>query len=194
MDSMNPLCVELPVCAPKTATQRYLSEKSKSHPGFSWTAIANGLFLDWCLEEGIILDLARHKATLYNGGGVRFSATLLADIVRAVVGVVVNLDGTRDRVVYVQSACVSQDRLIQFAKEKDGVEWDVRVKDTEEVRRESFKALEKGAADAAMLGFSIVGCLDPAYGCDFSGHLDNDLLGVKELSDAELRGLVESFL
>lgn len=194
MDSMNPLCVELPVCAPKTATQRYLNEKIKSHPGFSWTAIANGLFLDWCLEEGIILDLKAHKATLYNGGEVRFSATLLADIARAVVGVVGNLDGTRDRVVYVQSACVSQNRLIQFAKEKDGVEWDVRVKDTEGVRRESFKELEKGAADAAMLGFSIVGCLDPAYGCDFSGHLDNDLLGVKELSDAELRGLVESFL
>lgn len=196
MDSMNPLCVQLPVCAAKEMTQRYLTEKTKTHPGFSWTAVANGLFLDWCLEEGILLDLKAHKATLYNGGEVSFSVTLLRDIARAVVGVLENLEGTRDRVVYVHSACVTQNKLIGYAKERDGVEWDVRVKDTEEIRREGLEELEKDEPDvgAAMLGFSIVGCFDAAYGCDFSGHLDNDLLGVKELSDAELRGVVESFM
>lgn len=196
MDSVNPLCVELPVCAPKAATQRYLTERTKTHPGFSWTAIANGLFLDWCLEEGLIVDLKEHSATLYNGGEVVFSATLLRDIARAVVGVVENLDRTKDRVVYVQSACVTQGRLIRYAREKDGVEWDVRVKDTEEVRLEGLEELKKEKPDAAaaMLGFSLVGCLDPAYGCDFSDRLDNDLLGVKELGDMELRELVESFL
>lgn len=58
MDSANHLCVQLPVCAPKAATQRYLQEKLESHPGFTWTAIANGLFLDWGLQSGLILNLA----------------------------------------------------------------------------------------------------------------------------------------
>ncbi|KAL4787731.1 hypothetical protein BJX76DRAFT_369021 [Aspergillus varians] len=197
MDSLNPLSVELPVCAPKAATQRYLSDKSMTTPGFSWTGIANGLFLDWCLKEGVILDLEKHTATLYNGGDVPFSATLLKDVAKAVVGVLEHLDETRDRVVYVHSARVTQNRLIQYAKEKDGKEWDVVVKGTEEVKREGLEELAKGGAadvDAAMLGFCIVGSWDTEYGCDFSGHLDNALLGVKQLSDAELRAVVGSFL
>ncbi|KAI9839136.1 MAG: hypothetical protein M1819_003129 [Sarea resinae] len=197
MDSRNPLCVQLPVCVPKVATQRYLLEKSNANPGFTYTSIANGLFLDWCLKEGIILNLAQHTATLYNGGDVPFSATIQADIAKAVVGIIEHQAETANRIVYIHSALVTQNRLIQYAKDKDGREWDTVVKDTEEVRQESLAELAKGPEgdiDAAMLGFSICGCLDTDYGCDFSRHLDNELLGVKELSEAELRALVERLL
>ena len=194
MDSRNPLCVQLPVCVPKAATQKYLLEKSSSNPGFTYTAIANGLFLDWCLEQGIILNLAQHTATLYDGGDVPFSATLLTDITKAVLGIIEHQTETANRVVYIQSALVTQNRLLQYAKDKDGKEWDIVVKDTEEVKQESFAELAKGDVDAAMLGFSIVGCSNVDYGCDFSKHLDNDLLGVKELGEDELRALVESLL
>ncbi|KAI1397670.1 oxidoreductase CipA-like protein [Hypoxylon fuscum] len=194
MDSQNPLCVQLPVCAPKAATQRYLLEKSNANPGFTYTSIANGLFLDWCLEKGIILNIAQHTATLYNGGDVPFSATLLADIAKTALGVIAHQAETANRVVYVHSAVVTQKQLIQYAKDKDGREWDTVVKDTEEVKQESFAELAKGDVHSAMLGFSICGCLNTDYGCDYSSHLDNELLGVAEMSDDELRALVESFL
>ncbi|KAL4948212.1 hypothetical protein BDW69DRAFT_176950 [Aspergillus filifer] len=197
MDSINPLARALPVCAPKAATQAYLAEKAGSNEGFSWTGIANGLFLDWCLGAGIILDFRTRSATLYNGGDVRFSATLLSDVARAVVGVIDCLDETRNRVVYVQSAAVTQKQLLGYAKGRDGKDWDVTVKSTEEVRQESLDELAKGEKadiDGAMLGFCIVGSWDPKYGCDFSGHLDNDLLGVRELTEAELRRVVGGFM
>ncbi|KJJ31203.1 hypothetical protein AFLA70_544g000870 [Aspergillus flavus AF70] len=197
MDSLNPLSVQLPVCAPKAATQKYLLDKSNHHPEFTFTSIANGLFLDWCLETGIILDLKQHTATLYNGGGVPFSATKLADVAKGVLGVIEHQVETANRVVYIHSALVTQNRLIQYAKDKDGKAWETVVKDTEDVRKESLAELAKGDradVDTAMLGFSIVGCGDSNYGCDFSGHLDNGLLGVKEMSEVELRMLVESYL
>ncbi|RYP75072.1 hypothetical protein DL770_007483 [Monosporascus sp. CRB-9-2] len=197
MDSQNPLSAQLPVCAPKAATRRYLLEKSNSNPGFTYTSIANGLFLDWCLKAGIILNLAQHTATLYNGGDVPFSATILADVAKAVLGVIAHQDETANRVVYIHSALVTQNRLIQYAKDKDGREWDTVVKDTEEVRQESLAELTKGPqgdVDAAMLGFCICGSFHADYGCDFSSHLDNELLGVTVLSEVELRVLVESFL
>ncbi|KAK7755325.1 hypothetical protein SLS62_002551 [Diatrype stigma] len=197
MDSLNPLAAQLPVCAPKAATQRYLQEKSAAHPDFTYTGIANGLFLDWCLEVGIILNPAKHTATLYNGGDVPFSTTLLADIARAVLGVIARQSETANRIVYVHSALVTQNRLIQYAREKDGKEWDTVIKSTEEVRAESLAELAKGAhgdVEAAMLGFSICACFDPNYGCDFSDHLDNELLGVTELGEAELRVLMGGFL
>ncbi len=197
VDSRNALCVQLPMCAPKAATQRYLEEKSRAHPGFTYTAVANGLFLDWCLREGIILDVPRRAATLYNGGDVPFSATALADVARAVLGVIAHQAETANRVVYVHSALVTQNQLIRYAKEKDGREWHTVFKDTEELRRESLAELAKGDEgdiDAAMLGFCICGSWKTEYGCDFSDHLDNELLGVKVWSEAEVRALVESLL
>lgn len=197
MDSQNPLCMKLPVCAPKVDTQRYLQKKSASTPGFTYTSIANGLFLDWCLATGIILNPAQHTATLYNGGDVIFSATTLADIAKAVIGVIEHLEETANRVVYIHSAAVTQKQLIQYAEDKDGKNWNTVVKSTEEVRRESFIELGKGPrgdVNAAMLGFSICACWDSNYGCNFSGHLDNDLLGMEEMSESQLRALVTSFL
>ncbi|KAH7077928.1 oxidoreductase CipA-like protein [Paraphoma chrysanthemicola] len=191
MDSQNPLAMQLPVCAMKVSTQTYLREQSRLHKDFTWTAIANGLFLDWGIEMGFIVDAKKHTATLYNGGDVPFSATTLTDIAKAVVGVVSNLSATADRVVYVHSACVTQNQLIQYVKDKDGKAWDVEVKSTETVKQESFVELEKGDVDAAMLGFSVVGMFDEKCGCNFEGKLDNGILGVKVLSTDEVRKVVE---
>ncbi|KAF2708414.1 oxidoreductase CipA-like protein [Pleomassaria siparia CBS 279.74] len=204
MDSQNPLAAQLPVCAPKVATQSYLLDKSMvsnyddNKEGFTYTAIANGMFLDWGLKMGILVDLKRHTATLYNGGHVPFSATTLADVAKAVLGVIQHREQTENRVVYVQSALVTQNQLLRYARDKDGVEWETVSKSTEEIRKESLDELEKGpeAADveAAMLGFCICGMWDVEYGCDFSAHLDNGLLGVEGLGEDGVRNLVESFL
>lgn len=45
-----------------------------------------------------------------------------------------------------------------------------------------------------MDGFCKVATWDPAYGGDFSAHLDNDLLGLKALDEAGVRAVVESLL
>ncbi|WYZ37211.1 hypothetical protein EsH8_II_000717 [Colletotrichum jinshuiense] len=197
MDSGNDLCAQLPVCAPKVAVQKYLMQKFESHPGFTFTAIANGLFLDWGLKMGLILDMKQHTATLYNGGNVPFSVTNLADVAAAVVSVICHQPQTANRIVYVHSALVTQNKLIQYAKDFDKKEWTTSFKDTEELRKESLMELAKGAqadVDSAMLGFCLCGSLCVDYGCNLSGHLDNDLLGIKELDEDELRALIISLL
>ncbi|KAF9880713.1 hypothetical protein CkaCkLH20_01755 [Colletotrichum karsti] len=197
MDSANPLCAQLPVCAPKVAVQEYLLKKSRENPAFTFTAIANGLFLDWGLQNGLIIDLKDHTAILYNGGDVPFSATTLADVATAVLGVIRNRSQTANRVVYIHSALVTQNQLIEYAKDVDGMDWSTSVKDTEELRRECLAELAKGSdadVDAAMLGFCFCGSLSRDYGCDFSSKLDNTLLGVKGMSDGDLRSMMVGYL
>ncbi|TVY57476.1 Isoflavone reductase IRL-like protein [Lachnellula cervina] len=172
MDSRNPLCVELPVCEPKVATQKHLQEKANSNLGFSYTGIANGLFLDWGLKVGFILNPASHSATLYNGGDVPFSTTTLADIAKAILGIIGNLEETANRIVYVQSAVTTQNTLIRIKMAKS----------------------TQGNVQAAMDGFCVCASWNTEYGCDFSSHLDNDLLGVKMMGEDELRELVGTFL
>lgn len=197
MDSRNHLCVVLPVCMPKVDTQRYLQEKSNSNPGFSYTGNANGLFLDWGLKVGFILNPESHTETLYNGGDVSFSTTTLADVAKAILGVIKNKDRTANPILYVHSVVTTQNKLIQYAKEKVSKEWHMLIKDTEEMRRESLAELAKGTnvnINAAMHGFCICASWKSEYGCDFSSHLDNDLLGVQTMNEDDLRPLVESFL
>jgi hypothetical protein len=197
MDSQNPLAMQLPVCVMKTETQQHLREQSSANPDFTWTAIANGLFLDWGLKVGFIIDPAKHSATLYNGGDIPFSATTLADIAKAVLGVIRNQNETANRVIYIHSALVTQSQLIQYAKDQDGKDWDIIVTNTETVKQDSFRELEKkeGAdVDAAMLGFAITAMFDTDYGCYFSGRLDNDVVGVSEIGENGVRKVVESYV
>jgi uncharacterized protein YbjT (DUF2867 family) len=197
MDSRNPLCAVLPVCAPKVETQKYLQEKATSNPEFSWTGIANGLFLDWGLKVDFILSPAKHAAVLYNGGDIPFSTTTLADVAKAILGVIKNQEQTANRLIYIHSALVTQNKLIQYAKENDGKAWQITTKNTEEIRQESLLELAKGtqeSTNAAMDGFCICASWNSDYGCDFSSHLDNDLVGVKLMAEDEVRALVGSLL
>jgi nucleoside-diphosphate-sugar epimerase len=197
MDSQNPLAMQLPVCMLKVATQNYLHEKARTHPHFSWTGVASGMFLDWGIEKGILINPTNHTATLYDGGDVPFSATTLADIAKAVIGVIEKLDETENRLIYIHSALVTQNQLVGYIKDKDGKEWTVVRKETETVKQESFRELEKDdgvSVESAMLGFSITGMFDAEYGCDFSGRLDNDVMGLKRMDEAEVRKMVEQYV
>jgi nucleoside-diphosphate-sugar epimerase len=194
MNSLDPLCARLPVCVPKVTTQRYLQEKSRANRSFSWTGIANGVFLDWGMKVGFIVNPHQHTATLYNGGNIPFSATKLTDVAKAVLAVIDKQEQTANRLLYIQSTVITQNQLIEYAKNVDGKEWQTREKSTEEVRKESYIALDRGDTMTAMDGFCVTASWDTDYGCDFSSHLDNELLGVKMLDEAELRLLVESFL
>ncbi|KAL6247335.1 hypothetical protein RBB50_005681 [Rhinocladiella similis] len=194
MDSRNALCQQLPVCEPKVATQRYLEHKVSEHPGFTWTGIANGLFLDWGMQVGFIANLAQHTATLYNGGDISFSTTTLSDVATAISGVIQNQELTANRLLYVHSTATTQNKLIQYAKEKDHKDWALEIKDTNEVMQESLAELQKGNLQSAMDGFCVAASWNPAYGCDFSSHLDNELLGIKALDDTGLREIVEKLL
>ena len=39
-----------------------------------------------------------------------------------------------------------------------------------------------------------ISVLGKGYGGDFSGHLDNELLGIQEMSDEELEDVIARFL
>lgn len=51
-DLHNPNTAALPLFRDKIAIHKYLEEKTVSVPGFSWTTIYTGPFLDWGLHSG----------------------------------------------------------------------------------------------------------------------------------------------
>lgn len=196
LDSANEKAILLPIIAEKYATQKHLHKKVEESGGkFSWTAIAVGWFLDWILQEtDYVLDVKGRSATLFNGGDVKFSSTLLKDIAQAVVGVIEKREETKNRVVYVHSAVVTQKQLIGYVKEKDGKEWKTKVLGTKELLAELSEAAVKGDFDAIGRLTPVIGTSDPEYGCDYTGYEDNKLLGIEEMSESDLRKLMEELM
>ncbi|KAL6887567.1 hypothetical protein HDV57DRAFT_508313 [Trichoderma longibrachiatum] len=193
-DVLNEKRNKLPVFEGKVKSHEYLKAAATKNPSFTYTAICVGAFLDWGLH-GFIVNVPERSAVIYNGGDVPFSATNLDTVGRAVVGVIEHLPETANRPVYIHDAVVTQNQLIQFAKEKDGREWKITHKSTEEMRLSSLEQVARGNTDWSVLQPLVFSSfLGEGYGIDFSDHLDNELLGIKGLAEAEVRELVESLL
>jgi len=94
---------------------------------------------------------------LYNGGDVKFSATTLAHVAHAVVGVLENPTETANRLIYVHSAATSQNQLIEYATQIDGRGWTTSAASTVDVLGESRWTLGNGGNEMdAMNGFCVV--------------------------------------
>lgn len=162
--------------------------------------------MDWGLRESFILDVKRKRAVLYGNadsgygygyGEVRFSASTLPDIGRAVVAVVERGVGF-NRVVRVHSAAVSQAQLMRCVGGSE-VKWETQYKDTEAVREDSFNVLgrldsgddvDKEDVENAVLGLCAVGTWGAGYGGRFE-RTDNEALGIEVLSEEAVREVVE---
>ena len=196
-DTTNEKSSHLPVFAAKVSTQKHLAEQARDGK-ISYTLIITGAFLDWGVKAGFLINAkgGEETTTLYDGGDVKFSATNLADIGKAVVGVLKKPEETKNRAVFVQSAVVTQNQLLAAAKKaKPDLEVKTVSKSTEEIERESYEVLKTGEGDQvkAIIGFIRRALFGKGYGGLFQ-KTDNELLGVPALSEKDVENLVASLV
>ncbi|KAI0103880.1 NmrA-like family protein [Nemania sp. FL0031] len=148
-DSDSPRAQELvPLFAHKAAVRARLQELSAASSGgaFAWTSLVVGHFFDWGLRENFLhFDLAARTAEILDNGRYRSSTATLARVGEAVVAILAADDeSTRNKVLFIQSFCVSQlDVLAALERATGGAKWDVRF-----VESEAFIADRKAKADA----------------------------------------------
>ncbi|KAL1297269.1 hypothetical protein AAFC00_004828 [Neodothiora populina] len=186
---------KLPVFGGKVKTQEYLASKKDQ---ISYSFVINGAFLDWGIMVGFVIspkDEAENK--IYDDGDRKRSMTLLSDVGKAVVGVLNHPEETKNKALYIQSAAVSQNQLLDIAQKiKPGLKVVRKAVDTADVEKNSYGILGQGK-DAnigeAMIGFIIVSIFRDGYGGLFEKN-DNELLGVKSLSEEELVKVVAQYV
>ncbi|KAF8250263.1 NAD(P)-binding protein [Wilcoxina mikolae CBS 423.85] len=124
----------------------------------TWSAVSNGAFLDWSLKAGLIgFNIKENKATLFDGGDRPFSATLLSDVAKAVVGILKHPDETKNRLVYVHSARLTQKQLVAAYDKIRGTKLETTVVDAEEVAKAGTEKFAKGDFSGFVDQFLIVG-------------------------------------
>ncbi|RAL16161.1 aromatic alcohol reductase [Aspergillus homomorphus CBS 101889] len=192
-DSLNPLSEALPVFANKVAPRKYLQQVSKDSP-LSYSLLFTGPFLDFGLRTGFLVNLAGPVAELYDGGDRKVSSTTLQGIGKAVVGIVKNLDATKNAALYVSEADVTQKQLIQLS----GKKLETKVVSTEELERIGRAELDKPEPNRGIVAVNLIrrALFGEGYGSSFEEQhkLANELLGLKKMTEEELRALVAKIL
>lgn len=183
----------LPFYVRKLRILDYLKHKAAENTGFSYTRVTTHAFLDWGITEGFLLDPRAHKITIYNGGNTRFSVTTLWTIARAIVAIANNLDATKNRAVYVHDAAITQNQLLRYAKEADGINWTIEEVDTKKLLRDSLEEVKKPNPDIAkaMRGFTFVAVYDEDNGPDLTDRLSNKLLGLPVMTEKEVAEVIK---
>ena len=144
-DCLNPKTRAFPILASKIQVEELLMAKAKGQEGMSFTLLFTGLFLDWGLDTGMIVNVKEGKARLYDGGDRIVSFTTTGTVAKAIVGCLEHLEETENRGVYVQDIATSQNHIIELAR---GVqpekEWILERADTEVMEREAEEAFRRG--------------------------------------------------
>jgi hypothetical protein len=190
----NPRTRALPVFASKARIQDYLEEKTKGGKT-SYTLLHTGPFLDWGLKVGFAMNIFARQAEVYDGGDILFSTSTLRTVGKTVVAVLSHADETKNRAVYVQDTATTQNKLLAYAKEfTPGEKWDLQSVNSVEAEKEAYAALAAG--DCSMKTFAPLvkrGVFGEGYGGHFD-KLDNELLGIKQMTDDEVKQVVKDVI
>jgi hypothetical protein len=103
-----------------------------------------------------------------NGGDIKVSGSLLDDIGKAVAIALVKRDSdeVRTRVLLIQSAVITQNQILGYARQANpGKRWDIVNLNTEDVSRRSWEAFNKSdRSPETMPGFTIAGSFGAGLG------------------------------
>jgi len=187
-DPENAKARALPVFAPKVETKKQIEAKCAG-TGTTYTFVSNNQFLDWGINSGFMIDVKGKKMNLYDGGNTRFTATPLAFVAEGTVAILSHLDQTANRVVRLHGIALTQNKFLEIAQNVAGKEgWEVTEFASEEKEQDAWKNLKANPENVWgwVPGFLNRSVYAEGFGGDLSERNDNEMLGLKEVSEAEV--------
>ncbi|KAM5354975.1 hypothetical protein ACJ41O_001621 [Fusarium nematophilum] len=162
--------------------------KTLEQPGWSWTDVSCGIFLDFGIQVNFFgVDPQKKTAEIWDDGAARFTATTRSSIGLAVAGVLSKPEETKNRTVYISSTELSQNELITVEQKvvgKDGwtftnINTDEDIQKQKQIVQTATEMMPRMMA-TGRLGLAAV--MKPEFGANLKerGVLDNDLLGVPQ--------------
>ncbi|KAH7003126.1 hypothetical protein EDB82DRAFT_482635 [Fusarium venenatum] len=185
---------KLPVFGTKVAIEDKLIELANQGK-ISYTFVYNGIFLDWGIKHNFFFDFSQPELTIWDQGDTEFSTTTLASVGDAVVGVLAHPEETQDRIVYVQDIVLTQNKVLELAKEvSPGKEWKVKHDKIDDITAKSDANVAKGIYDWPTLGPYLFRAIFDAKSIPKFEKLDNELLGIKGVTEEQVKGFLKDHI
>ncbi|OLN83321.1 Bifunctional pinoresinol-lariciresinol reductase [Colletotrichum chlorophyti] len=188
----NSVVRSLPVFAGKAAALQHLQQLADKGK-ITYTAISNNAFLDWTLRNGFLnIDLANKKVNLLNDGKVGIYWTLLSSITDAVINSISRAEETKNRVCYIYSIYKSQAEMVNLAQEALGADgWEITRTDMNKVYEDALAKWSAGQISMQVVG-DMIRYANATPDCSKKLEKDdNQLLGVKPLSDEDIKEIIK---
>lgn len=187
----NPKLEAFPVYSSMAKVRQYVQEKAEAGK-ITWTVLACGGFLDFLFAKPILFDFANHKVTLYDGGDNRMSSTSLPNVGKAIVGILKNSAATKNKIVRTSEIIVTQNKILRIAQGlRPDIKWEISTAQTSAILKEGLDGVSAGDFSMPTIMKIIVSTAlaGDVYGCAYD-ETDNELLGIKELTEEDLKRLV----
>jgi len=181
-----------PALAAKVRMEDHVA-KLADEGAITYTAIQTGMFFDWGLKAGVLVN-AKGPTMIFDGGDTPFSVSSLDHIGTAVANALGKPEETRNKILFMHSAVVTQNQLVGYAREvkPDGA-WEVIDVDTKvlwDMAMEKYNKGERGPD--VMRGFLPRQTL--GLGLGVFKEVDNGVLGIQEWDGERVRQVVAECL
>lgn len=191
-DSSSPRALDLmPLYREKTKVREYLQQLS-AHSNLTWTSLVCGHFFDYGLKSGLLqFDLKSHKAQIFDDGEIRWSATTLERIGLAVVRTLQREDATRNRMLYIQSFCTTQNKVLASLETINQRKWQVEYVNSEEFVKEMKRQVDSDSSndDARENLVGVIGMIEANW--ENKEDFANSILG---LEDEDLEQVIKEII
>ncbi|KAM0706841.1 hypothetical protein Q7P35_006171 [Cladosporium inversicolor] len=147
-DSSSPHAQDcVPLFANKTELRSYLTELTKKNDGFTWSSIVCGHFFDW--DTAFLHLWPREKrADIVKDGDLKTSYSTLARVGEATSRILQRPAETANRVLFIQSFCVTQPEIVKAFEKASGSKYEVAWLDPDAYEREQKAKRDEGDKDA----------------------------------------------
>jgi hypothetical protein len=187
----NPKLEAFPIYATVFKIKKYLQEKAEAGE-LTWTVLACGAFMEFVLDRPILLDFANHKATLFDEGDNRISSTSLPNVGKAIAGILKNFEATENKIVRTSEIILTQNNLLRIAEKlRPDIKWEISKTQTSATLKEGLDGVSAGDFSMPVMMKVLAGTAlaGDTYGSAYD-ETDNKLLGVKELTEEDLKKLI----
>ncbi|KAH6714978.1 hypothetical protein DL95DRAFT_479692 [Leptodontidium sp. 2 PMI_412] len=187
-DPENSKARHLPPFQGKSQAYKYIQKLGRENK-ITWTAVSNHALFDWGLRMGFVgIDLAGKKIDYMNDGTLVIPWTLMSSVGTAVANILLRPEETRNRVCYIYDILKSQKEVADLTKSALGNEgWQEQKLDMDKVFEEAMTELQAGNVTFKVIGDMIRFSISTPGFVEVPEKDDNELLGVKLLSDEEVK-------
>lgn len=166
----------------KVQVRQSLQELAQQNENFTWTSLVNGHFFDWGLRENFLhFNMQTKKADIIDDGNTKSSQATLPQIAKATVRILQRPEETKNKMLFIQSFCVSQNEVLASLEKAMGVKWETTRYDSEEFIKEKKALADKGDTDAIEDLVFVLGAIDgdwegrPDFAMEMLGLENEDL-------------------
>ncbi|KAK5165964.1 uncharacterized protein LTR77_008888 [Saxophila tyrrhenica] len=149
----------VPLYKRKTELRERLMKLAEENSSFEWTSLVCGHFFDWSLDF-LHVWLKERKMDFLDDGETKWSASTLERIGEATARILLHPDETRNKIVYVQSFCVTQDEVFAAFERATGEKWEKISYDAKKYEAEEKRKADAGDLDAVENLVWLLGALD----------------------------------